>query len=82
VIVLLLERTSWLSSDGRLVVHYCDKGDPMASGAEHQSWARPAMDAVHASSPFDLIHLESHSINLNDFMNVTIPVIPSWHGTM
>jgi hypothetical protein len=56
----------------------------MASGEEYQLWARPAMDAVNAneSTQFNLIHMESQAISLIRFMDVTIPVIPSWHGVM
>ena len=71
-------------TDGRLVVHYSPVGNP-GNGADPgmQKWTRVAFDEASAAlGGFNLIHMESVSVALSDFMNVTVPVIPSWHGVM
>lgn len=73
-------------SGGRLVIHYCPFGDP-GNGADQRFmlWTREAYDAVVptlAQKAFDVIHLESAPIHLPSFANVTIPIVPSWHGVM
>lgn len=74
-------------SDGRLTIHYCPIGVPGDGGViEYQKWNREAMEAVNSQLPpngtFDLVHMESQPIFLPHFKNLSIPVIPSWHGVM
>ena len=71
-----------LSADGRLVVHYSPVGVPgNGQDVRFQKWTRAAFDAASADlGGFQIMHIESLPVWLPDFDNITIPVVPSWHG--
>ncbi len=67
-------------------MHYCPFGNPGGGGdIDFQKWNRPTFDSVNASfgdAGFDLIHMESQPVFMPHFIDIGIPIVPSWHGML